>query len=176
VRAQLFWNGFDDFIETRAITRPDEPPVYQYQNVDDGSTRGVELETGLALAGWRLEGGYSGLSTRDDATGRPLLGRPTHSGRVLVGRTLPFALRTSVSAVGTGRTPMERDEATGAITSTREAFMRVDARVARTVGGGLELVVGADNLFDHQPAEWAGFTGRHVYTSLSWTIDRPSTR
>jgi outer membrane receptor for ferrienterochelin and colicins len=176
VRGQLFWNGFDDFIETRAITRPDEPPVYQYQNVDDGSTRGVELETGLALAGWRIEGGYSGLSTRDDATGRPLLGRPTHSGRLLVGRTLPFALRTSVSAVGTGRTPMERDEATGAITSTREAFMRVDARVARTIGSGLDLVVGADNLFDHQPAEWAGFTGRHVYTSLSWTIHRTPTK
>ena len=71
---------------------------------------------------------------------------------------------------------MERDDATGAIASTREAFMRVDARVARTVGGGLELVVGADNLFDQQPAEWAGFTGRHVYTSLSWTINRTPSR
>jgi outer membrane receptor for ferrienterochelin and colicins len=175
VRGQLFWNRFRDFIETRAITRPDEPPVYQYRNVDDGVTRGLELETGLAAAGWRLEGGYSGLATRDDATGRPLLGRPTHSARLLLGRTLPLALRTSVSAVATGSTPMERDDATGAITSWRDAFARVDARVSRTLSGGMELVLGADNLFDQQPGQWAGFTGRHLYTSLSWTINRTST-
>ena len=176
VRGQLFWNRFTDFIETRAITAPDEPPVYQYRNVDDGFTRGVELETGLAVAGWRAEAGYSGLSTRNEATGRPLLGRPAHSGRVMLGRTLPFDLRASVSAVATGRTPMERDDASGAVTSWREAFTRVDARVARALPGELEIVVGADNLFDQRPAEWAGFTGRHLYTSLSWTITRTPPR
>ena len=52
----------------------------------------------------------------------------------------------------------------------------MDARVARALPGDLELVVGADNLFDRRPAEWAGFTGRHVYTSLSWTINRMPSR
>ena len=176
VRGQLFWNRFTDFIETRAITAPDEPPVFQYGNVDDGFTRGIELETGVAVAGWRAEAGYSGLSTRNAETDRPLLGRPAHSGRLMLGRTLPFGLRTSVSAVATGRTPMERDDATGAVTSWREAFTRVDARAARALPGDLELVVGADNLFDQRPAEWAGFTGRHVYTSLSWAINRTPSR
>lgn len=172
VRGQLFWNRFRDFIETRVTTPPGEPPVFRYFNVDDGSTRGAELETGLVLAGWRLEGGYSGLATRDDATGRPLLGRPSHSGRLLVARTLPLGLRTSVSAIATGRTPMQRNVATGAITSWRDPFARVDARLARTLRGGAELVLGADNLFDQRPAEWAGFTGRHVYTTLTWSYSR----
>ena len=176
VRGQLFWNRFRDFIETRPITAPDEPPVYQFQNVDDGFTRGLELETGLAAVGWRAEAGYSALSTRNTASGRPLLGRPAHSGRAMLGRTLPFALRASASAVVTGRTPMARDESTGAITSWRAAFARVDARVARAIGARTELVVGVDNLFDRRPAEWAGFTGRHVYTSLSWTIHRTPSR
>ena len=176
VRGQLFWNRFENFIETRPITAPDEPPVYQYQNVDDGFTRGLELETGIAAVGWRAEAGYSALSTRNDATGRPLLGRPAHSGRLLLGRTLPFGLRASASAVVTGRTPMARDDSTGAITSWRAAFARVDARVARSLGSRTELVIGADNLFDRRPAEWAGFTGRHLYTSLSWTINRSPSR
>lgn len=176
VRGQLFWNGFRDFIETRPTTAPGEPPVYRYFNVDDGSTRGVELETGLVLAGWRVEGGYSGLATRDDATGRPLLGRPSHSGRLLLARSLPLGIRTSVSAVATGRTPMQRDATTGAITSWRGAFTRVDSRAARELPGGTELVLGADNLFNARPAEWAGFTGRHLYTALTWTFDRAPAR
>jgi outer membrane receptor protein involved in Fe transport len=56
------------------------------------------------------------------------------------------------------------------VTSWRDSFLRADLRVARSLPGGLELSVGADNLFDRQPDNWAGFTGRHVYTALSWTM------
>jgi outer membrane receptor for ferrienterochelin and colicins len=108
-RGQLFWNGFRDFIETRAITAPDEPPVFQYQNVDDGSTRGADVEGQVSVRGVRLEGGYSALATRNDATGRPLLGRPTHSARSTVSYAFPFGTRTSVATAFTGRTPMQRD-------------------------------------------------------------------
>lgn len=173
LRGQLFRNDFRDFIETRPITPPGEPPVYQYGNVEDGSTRGVELETGAALRGFRLEGSYNGLATRDDATGRPLLGRPTHAARATLGSKLPLALRASLTSVFTGRTPMRREATTGVVTSWRDAFLRLDARVARSLSGPfgpMELVVGAANVFDQQPAEWAAFTGRHLYTALSWTL------
>ena len=180
VRAQLFQNTFRDFIETRLISKPDEAPVYDYGNVDNGFTRGVELEGGrrfASLNGLRLEASYSGLSTRDNATGFELLGRPTNAGRVGLIGELPFALRTSVTGVYTGRTPMERDATSGAISSWRDSFLRVDLRVARALTGrasGFELVAGADNLFGRQPAQWAGFTGRHVYTALSWTMSKTS--
>lgn len=175
LRAQAFHNRFRDFIETRVITAPGEPPVYQYANVDDGSTRGVELEGGANFSTrgrLRVEGSVSLLSTRDEATGRALLGRPSASARLLVGGTLPLGVRGSVSALHTGRTPMQRDADSGAITAWRGAFTRVDARVARALVADLEFVLGADNLFDRRPAEWAGFTGRHLYTSLSWTLNR----
>ena len=90
LRAQLFMNRFRDFIETRPITQPGEAPVYAYGNVDRGYTRGVELETGVSLRGIRAEVSYSGLSTRDDATGMPLLGRPAHSARTTLTSLLPL--------------------------------------------------------------------------------------
>ena len=176
VRGQAFWNGFRDFIETRAITGPDEPPVFQYQNVDDGSTRGIDLEGELSVRALRVAGGYSALATRDDATGRPLLGRPTHSARSTVSHALPFGTRASATTVFTGRTPMQRDDASGEVTSWRDAFVRIDLRLAQRLAGGLELVAGADNLFDKQPAQWAGFTGRHLYTALSWSANRKTDR
>ena len=33
---------------------------------------------------------------------------------------------------------------------------------------GLELAMGARNLFDAQPANWPGFTKRHLYVGLGW--------
>lgn len=183
VRAQLFHNAFRDFIETRPITQPGESPVYQYANIDNGSTRGLELEAGANLPGraarLRLEAGYSILVTRDDATGHELLGRPAHAAHATLSTALPFAFRGAVTALYTGRTAMQRDESTGEITDWRDSYPRFDLRLARSIDispslSGLEFVIGADNVLDRQPAEWAGFTGRHIYTALSWTFTRTS--
>ena len=62
---------------------------------------------------------------------------------------------------------MERDEA-GAITSERDAFLRIDARVAQRLPWGLELSLGADNVFDRRPAAWADAVGREWYLGLAW--------
>jgi len=184
LRGQLFWNRFRDFIETRPVSGLGTAPVYEYGNVDDGTTRGAELEAGTVLAGLRLEGGYAALATRDAATGHPLLGRPAHSVRAtasyafgrLARGALPTGPRMSVTGVVTGRTPMERDAATGLVTGWRDAFLRADLRLAQPLPGGAELVLGADNLFDARPAQWAGFTGRHLYTGLSWAPTLPNGR
>ena len=180
VRAQLFHNAFSGFIETRPVAGAGASPVYRYANVDDGSTRGLELEAGSNLGtrgGLRLEGGYSHLATRNDATGEALLGRPTHAARASVGARLPLRFRASLGAFHTGSTPMQRDDSTGAITSRRDAYTRVDVRLARAIPSvGLEFALGADNLFDRRPSQWAGFTGRHVYTALSWNLSRTTAR
>jgi outer membrane receptor for ferrienterochelin and colicins len=172
LRGQLFQNTFRNFIETRPISAPGEPPLYRYDNVDDGLTRGVELESGWSSGRLRTEAGYSLLDTRDRATGEPLLGRPEYSGRIGANYALPSGLRLSATALHTGRTPMDRNPETGAITSWRNAFTRADVRIAHRIPGGLQLAVGADNIFDQRPAEWAGFAGRHLYTTLTWNFER----
>lgn len=174
LRAQFFQNTFTDFIETEIVSAPNEAPVYEYQNRDRGWTRGVELETAANLVAsgrLRAELGVSYLETRDERSGLELLGRPARAGRLGVQAQLPFALRSSVTLVHTGRTPMQRDDSTGAVSSYRDAFTRVDLRFARSLPlAGLELSLGADNLLDRRPREWAGFTGRHVYTTLTYTL------
>lgn len=178
LRAQLFHNNFRDFIETRPITAPGQVLAFEFANVDNGVTRGVELETGLTRGSLRLEAAYNGLSTRDNATAGALLGRPTHSARTTVALLLPFNVRTSMTGLFTGRTPMQRDAETGVITSWRDAFTRVDMRLARPLPGSraVELVLGVDNLFDTQPAQWAGFARRHVYTAFSMNFNNTSFR
>lgn len=169
VRAQLFWNEFRDFIETRPISGPGEPPVYLYENVDDGRTRGAELEGGMSLPRLRMEAALSVLDTRENDTGRPLLGRPSISGRLTALHSMSVGLRMNTSAVFTGRTPMQRDAA-GAITSWRTAFLRFDVRVSRRLAKDVEVTLGTDNVFDTRPAQWAGLTRRHVYTALTWNM------
>ncbi len=174
-RTQFFRNDFRDFIETRMISAPSEAPVYEYVNRDNGSTHGFEVEAGghLVRSG-RVRGelGYSALRTRDDATGYELLARPGQSARAMLTLALPGAFRMSLSAIHTGRTPMQRDTS-GAISSWRDEFTRLDVRVARAIAPlGLEFVLGADNVLDRRPAQWAGFTGRHVYTSFSYSFHR----
>ena len=171
MRGQLFQNDFRDFIETRPISDTTRR-VFRYANVDDGWTRGAELESGISLGRLRTEIGYSRLATRDRATNKPLLGRPAQSGRIGATYALPSGFRLSAAAVHTGRTPMNRDATTGTITDWRDAFTRADVRIAQRIPGGLQLAIGADNVFDQRPDEWAGFTGRHLYTTLTWNFER----
>ena len=165
VRVQAFTNTFTDFIETRAVGDSSGITVFTYGNVDDGFTRGGEIEAGAALGGWRFEGGYSHLRAERSETGEALLGRPGHSVRGTLGYAHRSGLRLSVTAVRTGRTAMSRTESG---TEWREPFARFDLRVARELPAGLELVAGMDNVLDQQMNDWPGFTGRHIYTSLSW--------
>jgi outer membrane receptor protein involved in Fe transport len=76
-------------------------------------------------------------------------------------------LRATLSGVYTGATPMERDE-TGNITSERDAFLRFDTRLAQRLPWGLEVSLGADNLFNTQPEAWADDVGRQWYVGLTW--------
>lgn len=170
-RAQLFHNRLRDFIETRPL--PDDGGMlrFGYANVSQGLTRGADLEMGVTLGAHRMEAAYGYLDAEDRATGRALLGRPTHSARAGLTARLPFALRAHVAAVYTGATPMERDAA-GVVTAERDAFLRTDVRLSHALPGGLELVLGADNLFDQRPAHWAGDVARQVYGALSWRFER----
>jgi outer membrane receptor for ferrienterochelin and colicins len=166
-RAQGFWNELRDFIETRPVEGGGSVAQYRYGNVARARTWGAEGEAGIVLAPLRIEAGYAYLGTEDRETGEPLLGRPAHSARLSLGMMPTAKLRTTVTALYTGTTPMTRSD-DGTITSEREAFARLDARLAHDLPAGLEAVLGADNVFDARPDEWADATGRRWYAGLRW--------
>lgn len=167
VRAQTFHNAFRGFIEPRLISGPGEPPVYQYANVDDGYTRGAEVDAAVTPGRLRVEGGYAFLQARDRATDTELLGRATHTARASLSHPLPFRARGSLAALYTGRTPMRRDEQ--GVTSWRDAWPRFDVRLAQPLTRGVELAMNVQNVLDRRPAQWAGFTGRQGTVSLNWS-------
>jgi outer membrane receptor protein involved in Fe transport len=160
---QLFHNRYRDFIETRSVEDSVGLAVYTYGNIDDGTTRGVELEVGWVASAFTVETGWSFLDATDADTGEPLLGRARHSGRLTLGLDLPFGLRGLATTVHTGRTPLLEDEAG---TQYRAAFTRMDARLSRTLLTGLTLGLGVDNVFDTAPESWPGYARRRVHVAV----------
>jgi outer membrane receptor for ferrienterochelin and colicins len=174
LRGQVFYNRFTDFIETALAGDSSGITVYTYDNVADGFTRGAELEAGATRGRLRTEIGYGYLATRDEATGAELLGRPAHSGRLSLDYTTRLGPRAGVTAVYTGRTPVDRDSL-GAV-RMREGFPRLDARIAQTLPRGLEFSLGVRNLTGAGPADWPGYTGRHVYAGIGWRTSESLSR
>ena len=71
----------------------------------------------------------------------------------------------SATAIYTGSTPMQHTD-TGML--TRDAYVRVDTRIAHALPYGLELSIGVNNIADARPALWPGYTGRQIYAGASW--------
>jgi outer membrane receptor for ferrienterochelin and colicins len=166
-RTQLYWNGLRDFIETQPLANSGQFAQYTYGNIAKSSTRGVETETGITLGAIHGDVGYAYLSSRDFSTDGPLLGQPAHSGRVSISGPLPLGITASAIDVYTGRTPMER-AADGSISSSRDAYNRIDLHLVKRSFGHTDLSVGVDNLFDTRPAQWANPTARQVYAGITW--------
>ncbi len=164
-RGNLFRNDYRNFIEAR---EPDATGTYTYENIDRGRSAGLELETGLSLRTWQLEGSYDYLHARDLGGGGALLGRPMHSARGSVSGMAPLGIHGNLSLLYTGRTPIDRD-ATGAVSRERAGWLRVDARVSRALPLATEWSIGVTNLFDKRLLEsWPGFTGRQVVVGMTW--------
>ena len=53
-------------------------------------------------------------------------------------------------------------------TEWRDGFLRFNTLLTQEITGDLQLVLGVDNVLDAREEDWPGFTGRHVYTGMSW--------
>src|SRR5690606_41240460 len=124
-------------------------PLFAYGDVDDGGAGGIELEAGATWHGLRGEAGYAWLNAERTATGEPLLGRPTHSGRLSLTYALPFGLRASAAGGYTGRTPIQRTESGDVL--ERDGFPRVDRRGAQALPYGREIAAGGDSALVASP-------------------------
>lgn len=165
VRAAAFQSEYRDFIETRA---PDATGTYTYGNIARGWTRGVELEGGVLAGEWRLEAGADRLWTRDEGTGRTLLGRTPFSARGTATGPLPLDLAGTIRVAFSSRTPITHDAATG-VTTYRNAFPQVDFRLSRRLWDRVEIGAEVSNVLDRElGAGWPGFTGRRAAVHVRW--------
>lgn len=174
VRTQMYLNELHDFIETQPLASSGQFAEFTYGNVSRSTTRGIETETGTNLGPLTGEIAYAYLHTRDRSAGGPLLSQAPHSGHVRVSGPLFFGVRASVTDLYTGATPMQR-ASDGSISSTRDAYNRVDLRFARQAFGHANISLGVSNLFDTRPARWADPTGRRVYAGITLRSGSAST-
>ncbi len=172
LRARTYYTDFENFIESETLADSAGLQVFTYANRQTGRNVGLELESGAFIGPVRLEASYAWLRTKDDSTGGPLLGPPEQSARATAQWAGGFGLRLSTTAVYTGVTPMARDEVTGEV-CYRDPWLRVDARASYLLWGAVDLSLGGQNLFDTQPMNWPGFTGRRIYLSCSWQLGGP---
>lgn len=166
VRATAFENRLRDFIE---FVDAGTAGLFTYGNVANARTRGVETEAGLTAGRVRVESGVTFLDTRDMRTLRTLLGRPRWSGRVSASAGQVLGARVSATLLYTGATPSQRDDA-GLAVATQPEFTRLDVRLARPIGRGVDVSMGIDNAFNRElGAAWPGFTGRQWYGGVTWS-------
>lgn len=164
-RLQLFDNQFSRFIETEQVgTNESGASVYTYQNVSNAVTRGADVEMGTMVGRLSLEGAYEYLSAFQRDSNVALLDNAKHSGHIGADYTLPRQLRTGFTWYYTSRAPEAR---TDGVTTYRSAYTHVDVRVAKTIVAGLDVRLGAQNVFDTQPTDWPGYAGRQWYAGFS---------
>jgi outer membrane receptor for ferrienterochelin and colicins len=163
-RASVYVNHFHNFID---YTAPSPAGVYTFGNIARGLTQGVETQLGWQAMHTRLEVEYAYLDARDQTTGLPLLGRASHTGRLL-GTLMVRGSSLGASLRLTGRTPISTlQDSTGTHVVYREPFARVDLHASAPLPLGLTFTGGVDNVFDQQlNTQWPGFTGRQVYAGL----------
>ena len=170
-RVQGYRNHFTNFIES--VQAPDSGGVQQftYGNIGRGSTRGADIDFGVAYGRTTVDGSFGALSTRDDATGLPLLGATPRSARVTMRLELPHGIHPSLTGFYWSATPESR--VTSGFSTTildRAAFTRFDASVMKAFPSGVDGKIGVMNVFDARPRSWPGETARRWYLGLS--IDR----
>jgi outer membrane receptor for ferrienterochelin and colicins len=169
-RFTAFANRFRDFITT---TEQDAAGVFHYENIESGTTRGIESELVIALGAGSMELGYDYTATRDRATDAPLPGIAPHQARVVLNAPPIVGFTATAATHYSAATPLQRVES-GGILRERGAFARTDLRLTRAFGSQIRAKVGVTNLFDRElGADWPGFTGRQVFAGLEWGMLQP---
>lgn len=168
----LFQTDVKDMIKEDLIEIDSAAGVwrYQYINIGEALTRGVELNGSLELtAGLSLKLGYSYLDARDKATDNPLLFRSKHSGTWNLryeNHTLGTGLNLSGEFTGSMPVQIGTDEVFDS-----PSYTIWNCKVSQKVGSGYTFFIGADNIFDYAQREsiqggvtlWGPIRGRYLY-------------
>ena len=118
--------------------------VYRYKNIAHARTAGGDVSIRAKVREWlSAECGYAYLWTRNDSSGEPLPGRPSHSLTIPGTAELPFGLQAYVryKVVSSAHGYVNEQPVEG-------SFALLDARVALKLFPSLEAYIGGQNLGD----------------------------
>ena len=156
--AWLSANVFDNRLQDTTVTDTVDTgevggtTLFQYVNIGEATTRGVEAEAMVTIRKrLSVDGSYTLLHTRDHATGNPLPGRARHAGtaglryvRPASGTTL--RIRSSIFGPRTFTAGVDDDGETELTMSP--AFVAMDVRVGQQLWQYVQIFAGVENVLD----------------------------
>ncbi len=151
--ANVFDNRLKDTIVTDTVdaTDVDTATLFEYVNVGEATTRGLETEAAITiLRRLTLDGSYTFVHTLNHATGFPLPGRPRHSGTAGLRYARPASgtsFRVRSALVGP-RSFFTTDDDGAALERRSPAFVTVDLRLSQRLWHYAQGFVGVENLLD----------------------------
>ena len=143
--------------------------IFTPDNIADARTQGVELSARYASGPWSTQVGYNYLDAKNLSDDLPLNRRSAHTGRARLTRVWErvAGLRMDVTGTYTGPADIVQAALDGAgeptVSGTQEGYFALDARVGVMPWPAVEFSLGADNLFNAQPAGWVGPIQRRFY-------------
>jgi len=156
--ANVFDNRLQDTIVTDTADASDTADatdvatLFEYVNIGEATTRGAEAQAAVTiLERLTLDGSYTFVHTRDHSAGRPLPGRPRHSGTAGFRYHRPasgtgFRVRSSIL----GRRSFFSDSDDDGVDEERRSapFATVDIRASQRLLNYIQVFVGLDNVLD----------------------------
>jgi outer membrane receptor for ferrienterochelin and colicins len=166
-RVTTFANRFRDFITT---SEQDAAGIFHYENIESGTTHGIESELMLSSDLGSVEFAYDYTASRDRRSRAPLPGIAPHQGRIVLSPQPIAGFSLTLATYYSAATPLQRVES-GQLLRERGAYARTDVRIARPVADRVRARAGLSNLFDRALGDaWPGFTGRQFFAGIDWYV------
>ncbi|SFF39096.1 outer membrane receptor for ferrienterochelin and colicins [Fontimonas thermophila] len=168
-------SAVEDLIEIVQVQNG-PPIVYSYRNVASARLYGADLQLQLQLRPWsplELRLGYGWLHSEDEASGRPLSGRPEHRANAALRFEQPdYALGLRGVWIGERVFGLDVDTGGAPIAAGRaSAYALFDARAEWTRWRCCALALGIDNLFDAGDPAYLPIQPRSVSLELRWSFE-----
>lgn len=172
----LFLNEISNLISTtldKSATqaRSDNVSVYQYQNIAQARTYGIELSVEQAVSDrFSMSGGYTWLTANNPQTNRTLTKRPEHQLKMHLNYQIP-QWQTQVSLVGRYQSFEYVDSD---LSQKSPAWSEFDVKLNQPLNTQLSVFGGVNNLTDSQKdfADGSDFRpeiGRFIYVGVRLT-------
>jgi outer membrane receptor for ferrienterochelin and colicins len=157
-----FHNNIDELIEAELVSTTSGVSTYEYHNVDEAKTYGVELETGVAVNSYiDLAANVTWLQTEDEETGEDLAEEPEWKGQIALSWTLP---RYTINGQLCYRFFGTSEDGDG---EEIEGYELVSLSLSKRLTDNLRINVGSENLFDEEN-EYYYQDPLQVYAGLSY--------
>lgn len=152
----FFHNEFEDLIQT--VVDPSAPFGFSPQNVGEAQTRGFELSAKAILPwGVEVEGSWTYLDTKDEATDKPLVRRPDHIGSVSVHWRPVWKFWDKFSFHFTGLFVGDQDRFTTSSTIKNSQYNKLDLVVTYDLSPHWQIYGKVENFTDDKRPPIKGF-------------------